>query len=142
MNSKRYIAIFVSLIVFLFINTSITFARSVYVISDTEDSKMQAYIIEGTSLTYQKDYICGLDPSGGAGAVGLAIDDSEYGDFLFVTFEDEDEIELVNAKTMISEENPVLVPNASYLAGISIYEDGKYLNTTGDFNIMIYISEP
>ena len=79
MNSKRYIAIDVSLIFFLFINTSITFARSVYVISDTVDSVLQVYEIEDTNLTYQKDYTCQAAEYEDRGAVGLAIDYSEYG---------------------------------------------------------------
>jgi len=41
--------------------------------------------------------------------IQAAIDNSEYGDFLFVTFEDQDWIGLVNAKIMISEENFVTV---------------------------------
>ena len=50
--------------------------KSVYVISDTQTSRLQAYKIDGTNLIYQTDYICELDPSDDAGAVAIAIDDS------------------------------------------------------------------
>ncbi|MDH4241968.1 MAG: hypothetical protein OEW48_20605 [Phycisphaerae bacterium] len=119
MNSKRYIAIGVSLIVFLFINTSITFARSVYVISDTQKSHLQAYKIDGTNLIYQVSYMCQLDPPDDSGAVAIAIDDSEYGQFLFATFEFSDEIELVNAKTM-QYADVVTALGATDLAGIAM----------------------
>jgi hypothetical protein len=68
---------------------------------------------------------------------GIAIDESEYGDFFFVTFEGQDYIELVNAKTMILEQNPVVVPNASNLAGIALNSAKKNLNKTGDFDTML-----
>jgi hypothetical protein len=60
-------------------------AKSLYVISDIDasPSRLRAYDIDGTSLVYQTGYNC----VSGTSAVGLAIDESEYGDFLFVTFE-------------------------------------------------------
>ena len=75
-------------------------AKSVYVINDTVESELQAYKIDGTNLIYQVGYTCRFDPAGLTGAVGLALDESEYGAFLFVTFEGENDIELVDAKTM------------------------------------------
>ncbi|KPJ65786.1 MAG: hypothetical protein AMJ43_10000 [Coxiella sp. DG_40] len=60
----------VILSIILTILPSTTFARSVYVISDTGDSNLAAYRIEGTSLIAQPlNYICQAD-----GAVGLALD--------------------------------------------------------------------
>jgi hypothetical protein len=89
---------------FLFILTALSgtayAAKSVYVISDTQTSQIYAYKVNGTSLIYQTDYNCVLDPPDAVGAVALAVDESEYGQFLFVTFESSDEVELVNAKTM------------------------------------------
>ena len=95
-------------------------ADSVYVISNTMNSELQAYEIEDARLIYQnKDYICKNDPQGGTGAVGLAIDSSENGDFLFVTFEGLNEIELVKAKTM-EYVDIVEAPQANNLAGIIV----------------------
>lgn len=76
---------------------SMTHAKSVYVINDTGSSEMQAYKVEDTNLVYQIDYHFASEDSG---AVGLAIDESEYGQFLFATFETSEKIEVVNAKTM------------------------------------------
>ena len=88
------------LLVFVCVIYSISQAKSVYVINDTVESELQAYKIDGANLIYQAGYICRFDPAGLTGAVGLALDESEYGEFLFVTFEGQNEIELVNAKTM------------------------------------------
>ena len=100
-----------------------TQGKSVYVISNTETSQIKVYKIDGTNLTYQIDYVCELDPSGNMGAVGLAIDESEYGQFLFVTFESQNLVELVNAKTM-EYVDTVTAIGASNLAGIAI-DQGK-----------------
>ncbi|MHC4283095.1 MAG: right-handed parallel beta-helix repeat-containing protein [Planctomycetota bacterium] len=123
MNLKNYTPITILLFYIIFINTSITFAHSVYVTSDTQTSHLQSYKIDGTNLIYQVSYMCQLDPPNDAGAVAIAIDDSEYGDFLFVTFENEDEIELVNAKTM-QYADKVTAPGADDLAGIAM-DSGK-----------------
>ncbi|MHA2404323.1 MAG: hypothetical protein ACXADH_15095, partial [Candidatus Kariarchaeaceae archaeon] len=119
MTSKKHALTILFLISIIFIASQITFGRSVYVISDAETSEIQAYNVDGNSLTYQSDYTCLSDPSGEVGSVGLAIDESEYGDFLFVTFEWQDEIELVNAKTM-EYIGVVTAPEAIDLAGIAM----------------------
>ncbi|MBA7686332.1 hypothetical protein ES703_94776 [subsurface metagenome] len=73
-------------------------AKSLYVIKDTaEASEMRAYKVEDANLVYQTDYHFVSETWG---PVGIAIDESDYGHFLFVTFEETGEIELVNAKTM------------------------------------------
>ena len=91
------------LVLFIFVCAipEIAKAKSVYVINDTEKSELQAYKIDGTNLTHQVDYVCELGDTGASGAVGVALDESEYGAFLFVTFEDRNEIELVDAKGMV-----------------------------------------
>jgi len=74
-------------------------ARSVYVINNTDASEMRAYKVEDANLVHQTeadyDFV-----SETWGPVGLAIDESDYGQFLFATFETSNEIELINAKTM------------------------------------------
>jgi hypothetical protein len=125
MISKKHTLTIFSLII---LAASLTQAKSVYVISDTKSSELQAYEIQDANLIWQVNYVCEFDPPGVTGSVGLAIDESEYGEFLFVTFEGSDKIELVNAKTMIFEQNPVVVPNASNLAGIALNSAKKNLN--------------
>jgi len=93
--------------------------KSVYVINDTEKSELQVYKIDGANLIYQTGYTCRFDPAGVTGAVGIAIDESEYGEFLFVTFEGKNEIELVNAKTM-EYLDIVEAPQAYNLAGLVV----------------------
>lgn len=114
MASLKHTLTILSLII---LATSIAEAKSVYVISDTETSQLRAYKVDGANLVYQTGYVCESDPPESIGAVGLAIDESEYGKFLFVTFEDSDEIELVNATSM-QYTDIVTAPGATNLAGI------------------------
>ncbi len=53
-----------------------------------------------------------------AGAVGLALDPCSA--TLFVTYEESNVIEMVNAKTMISEQKPLTIYGISNLAGIVV----------------------
>ena len=76
-------------------------ARSVYVITDGY-STIKAYDIQGDQIVEQAT-VENLAVHGGA--VGLALDPGS--ETLFVTYEGSGIIEMVNAKTMISEENPV-----------------------------------
>jgi predicted outer membrane repeat protein len=135
MISKIHTLTILSLII---LAASVTHARSVYVINDTEFSQLQAYKIEDTNLILQADYICRSDPCGSAGAVGLAIDESEYGEFLFITFEHEDKIELVNAKTMQYIET-VTVPQASNLVGIVVDKGKSKVYTVNRYTNHLYI---
>lgn len=98
--------------------------KSVYVISDTGNTVtdipiIQAYEIQGTSLSLKTEYGC-MHPL----AIGVTIDESESGQFLFVTHEGYeqnpgDEIEIVNAKTM-QYVDMVIAPGATNLAGIAM----------------------
>jgi len=97
MSIRKAILLIVSLIIL--ITTIPAKARSVYVINDTDASKMRAYKVEDANLVHQTDADYDF-VSHTWGPVGLAIDESEYGQFLFATFESENEIELINAKTM------------------------------------------
>ncbi|MHC4633445.1 MAG: hypothetical protein ACYS9C_19540 [Planctomycetota bacterium] len=155
MNSKRYTQITLYLIAIIFSTTRIIFARSVYVISDTEASKMQAYKVEDANLVYQIDYHFVSETWG---PVGIAIDESEHGEYLFVTFEGDNIIELVNAKTM-EYVDVATTPGATNLSGIEmnmsknkLYAVNRYTNhlysyswnpatkiLTPDFNDPYYI---
>ena len=103
-------------------------AKSVYVIADTGVDEtdipvVQAYEIQGASLILQTEYGC-IYPL----AIGVAIDESESGLFLFVTHEDHggtggDQIEIINAKTM-QYVDTVTATGAKNLAGI-VVDKGK-----------------
>jgi len=116
---KKLIGI-LSIIIILTPLTGTTLAKSVYAIID-RSSTVRAYKSIGEEIEEQID-VKNLDDHGGA--VGLALDpDSET---MFVTYEGSNIIEMVNAKTMISEQNPVTVPgvSATGLAGMRPEQGG------------------
>lgn len=94
MLSNSHALTILSLTIFLLNFPQTACAKSVYVISDTADSNLSAYKIQGTALAYQTNYLCQIDFL----AVGLALDSASG--VLFVTFENQNAIELVNARTM------------------------------------------
>jgi len=135
MRPTKLITLAQSIIIFLLITCLAQTAqgKSVYVITNIGAGTVKAYDIQDDQLQYQATAENLANHA--SGAVGLSLDpDSQI---LFVTYEGSNIIEMVNAKTMISEENPVEVPNASNLTGIAVYEDVKYLNKARYFNIMI-----
>jgi len=76
---KRLYILSLSLFVFAVLCTPVLAKKSVYVISDTGTSEIdipiiQAYKIQGTSLSLQTEYGC-MHPL----AIGVAIDESEIG---------------------------------------------------------------
>lgn len=140
---KKLLLIVISSLVILSTNLSGTArGRSVYVISNTEvpdeTSRIQAYKIDGNNLSYQETYTSDI-----WGAVGLAIDASEYGNFLFVTFEGEDEMELVNAKSM-EYVDVVTATGASNLAGIVVDQSKQkvYVLKRQDNRLYVYLWNP
>ena len=123
LTGKRFFLLLVCIIILANLSNSSYAAKSVYVISDTWPSNLQAYKIEGTTLVYQTDYTCLSDPEGLIGAIGIAIDESRYGQFLFITFEESEVIEIVNARTM-QYVDFVIAKGSENLAGIVI-DKGK-----------------
>ena len=119
MTSQRHTLTIILVLVVVLAFFQTTQGKSVYVISNTETSQIQVYKINGSNLVHQTNYICKTDPSGLTGAVGLAIDESQYGEFLFFTFENTNEIELVNGKTM-EYIDVVKAQQANNLAGIVV----------------------
>ena len=105
-------------------------AKTLYVVADTDESKILAYDIEGTDLACQADYDSNTDL-----AIAIAIDE----DFLFITFENQNDIEVVNAKTM-RKVDTVEAAGASNLAGI-VADSGKqkvYVVDRGDKYLYVY----
>jgi hypothetical protein len=110
---KKLIGI-LSIIIILSLLSGTTLSKSVYAITKHMENKLSAYYIQGDQIYHQTT----IDVTKVSdGAVGLALDPDSS--ILFVTYEDSDIIEMVNAKTMISEENPITVTGASSLAGIA-----------------------
>jgi hypothetical protein len=117
-------------VVIFAIFSGIAQAKSLYVVKDTEVSQLSKYEISGASLIYQTDYNCVSDPPGVYGAVGLAIDESADGNFLFVTFESIKTIEIVDANTMqFIDDNTI--PGASNLAGIVVDKGKRQIHALG-----------
>lgn len=109
-----------SLVIIFVVFAGTVQAKSVYVINNINTSQLQAYRIEDANLTYQTYYNC----VSASGAVGIAIDESEYGDSLFVTFESSPaKIEIIDAKTM-QYVDAVTATGAYNLAGI-VVDKGK-----------------
>src|SRR6056297_2701622 len=123
MQFTNKIAVLVYLIVAIISVSAVFAGESVYVIDDTETSELAVYEIDANSLSYQTNYYCQLDTPGNMGAIAVAVDESDYGNFLFVSFEQSDQIELIDAVRMQYEDS-VTAPGASDLAGITV-DKGK-----------------
>jgi hypothetical protein len=140
MHSIKHIISSQSIVLFILIvfSSESAHARSVYVITDWS-STVKSYDIQGDQIVEQAT-VENLADHGGA--VGLALDpDSEM---LFVTYEGSNIIEMVNAKTMVSEENPVTVPGVSSLAGIA-YDQGRqklYIVDRYTDKLFVYLFDP
>jgi hypothetical protein len=76
--------------------------QSLYAITNHTSSIITAYDVNGTTIDYQTD----IAVDRGSGAVGLALDPES--EILFVTYEASNLIEMVNAKTMIYEQNGLI----------------------------------
>jgi len=94
--------------------------KSVYVISKHVKSTVQVYDILGSEIGPQ--FTDRNFPHNGLGVVGLAVADSGV---LFASYDNVKKIELVNAQTMVSEENPVTSP--AEIAGIVFWETEQRL---------------
>jgi len=91
---KKFIVILQSLFVGVILVSTVHAGKSVYVIT-TGDQKVLAYKADANSLTYQTDYDVNV-----TSCTGIATDESEYGNYLFITFEGANSIQLVDAKSM------------------------------------------
>jgi uncharacterized repeat protein (TIGR01451 family) len=114
-------------------------AKSLYVITKHLENKLSAYYIQGDHIYYQ--VTIDVTKGSGSGAVGLALDNDSS--TLFITYEGTNIIVMVNAKTMISEENPVTVPgvSASGLSGIAFDHSKQklYVLNRRDNKLYVYL---
>ena len=117
---------------------SISKAKSVYAIIDHgyasgPPAKIASYGINADQIDLQKTLT--LDQSEYPvgqflGPVGLALHpDSQI---IFVTYEDSEIIEMLNAKKMIYEENPVKLARTAHLDGLFANQDHKDLSGIWD----------
>ncbi|OHB79287.1 MAG: hypothetical protein A2Z25_16520 [Planctomycetes bacterium RBG_16_55_9] len=120
-------------------------AKSLYVIADInatgadKTQPVQAYDIgsDGT-LTFQAEQSI---PRRGFGAVGIAID-SDNG-FLFITYKDSGNIQLLDARTL-TDVGKITIPEATDLAGV-VYDHDKgllYVVDRGEKFLFIYNWDP
>ena len=114
------VALVTSLIGIASVVTANAGVKSLYVITNinASPSPIDAYSIQGTGLVYQTTSTV---PYRGIGAVGLAID--SVAEYLFVTYESSNTIQLVDATTM-TDAGTTTAPGASNLAGI-VVDEGK-----------------
>jgi uncharacterized repeat protein (TIGR01451 family) len=116
MNMKKMaVSIIITAMVVFTVFTGAAAAKSLYVISDTHNEDFDAYFIHPDG-TVSKQIDIGI-PSHGYGAVGVAIDESSA--TLFITYEADNTVELVDAITMAKIGNTT-APGASNLAGIDV----------------------
>lgn len=121
-------------------NLEPTYKKSVYVISDTDawpHSKMKVYEIDELSiLSHQTDHTLEKGWGSGFGAVGLGID--KENEFLFVTFERQNVIEVIDARTMTYVDT-VTAPGACNLAGIVVDQGKQKVYTVGRDSNRLYV---
>jgi len=117
-HGKKFIIVIFCLLTCVTLVSTVQAGKSVYVISNTNARKVQAYKVDANSLTYQTDYDTTY-----SSPVGIAIDESEYVQYLFLTFENQDEIEVVDAKSM-QYVDTIIAPQATNLAGL-VFDDSK-----------------
>jgi len=117
---RMFIISYVALAILVISFTGIATAKSLYVISNINASPtpIQSYDIQGNDLVYQTTNNI---PHRGWGAVDITIDTDTS--TLFVTYEQSNTIQLIDAETM-SAIGTTFAPGASNLAGI-VLDQGK-----------------
>ncbi|NOX47112.1 MAG: T9SS type A sorting domain-containing protein [Chlorobi bacterium] len=107
----------------LFLATTSLFSQSLYLIRDinAKPTPVQAYDIVGDDIVFQAEYDI---PYYGYGAVGMAIDSDSA--FLFITYENSDTIQLLDA-TLMDSIGFVIATGATNLAGIAYDKTNKHV---------------
>jgi parallel beta-helix repeat protein len=119
------------LFIFTFaIVSSLTYARSLYVITKYGNCQLSAYRIQDSEIDHQTDTL--INP----GAIGLALDPDSG--TLFVTYDGSDVILLVNARTM---ERITYIPKSDELCGIAYDRNRQkvYATSREDKKLYVYL---
>jgi len=129
-----------SIVLFILIAFSAPTARakSVYAIIYHQNDIIGAYKIDANQIEYQTEIQA---PQHGYRAIDLAIDSGSS--CIFVTYEDSNIIEIINAKTM-EYEGSVTATGATNLAGI-VFDEAKqklYTVNRGTYNLFVYFWNP
>ena len=111
-SKQRILGILLCVVILVSMISNAWAGKSVYVISNKGGKEIQAYKVDANSLTYQATTYTTSSSN-----VGLTIHESDYGKWLFCTFESSDKIELIDAQSMISD-GETEVPYATNLAGV------------------------
>jgi len=112
-----------------------TQAKSVYAIIDHVNNMLGAYGIQGNQIEYETQHQI---PEHGSRSIDLAIDSENA--YIFVTYEQSNIIEIVNAKSMTNE-GSVTAPGASDLAGM-VFDQTKrklYAVDRETYNLFVYL---
>jgi len=136
-----FLVLLATIVLFTVAPSNVT-AKSLYVIADIKGSSadstqpVQAYNIESDgSLTFQAEHPV---PHRMLGAVGLAIDSDDG--YLFITYEASEEIQLINARTMM-DAGTTTAPDATNLAGIVYDHKKKLLYCVDRSDSILYVYE-
>ena len=140
MSLRRKLIVILSPIITLTLLTDTVLAKSVYAITNHLTSKVSAYQIVGDQISHQTDAKNLEDHADGAVGLGLAPDS----EILFVTYESSNIIEMLNARTMTSLQNPTTVPGATSLAGIAFDQTRQklYVVQRGSNRLYVYLWNP
>jgi DNA-binding beta-propeller fold protein YncE len=106
-------------------------AKSLYAITNFEDSTISAYKISGDQIQKQ---ISANFPSSGCGPVGLALDPDSA--TLFVSYDCSSDLELINARTM-TEIKKITAP--AELAGLVFDQSKQKLYAVGMGNNKLFV---
>lgn len=107
-----------TVISFMLLGSMAGFSKSVYVIGDTDTSKILTYKVGDDELQLQKESVLS-----DWGLIDIAINESLEGTFLFLTYEGQSLIRVVDAKSMELIDD-VELPHAADLSGI-VYDAGR-----------------
>jgi len=125
--------ILVKLVIFFSLITGLSrplYAKSVYAITNHRSSILTAYHINGTKIDYQTN----IQVDWGEGAVGLALD--PYSGTLFVTYDDGDKIELIDARAI---EEIKYILTTDELAGIVFHQSQQKLYAAAREGYELYV---
>lgn len=100
----------------IILSTTNSLAKSLYAIINHQNDIIGAYRIDGSQITYQTDIQA---PQHGVRIIDLCIDSDSS--CLFVTYENSNTIEIMNAKTL-ENEGSTTASGSSNLAGITFNE--------------------